>query len=179
MNELERCLTQLDELAKTWDQTLAASKDDSAPPELVDRIETVIAEIRQAHAAADKQRALTLTIQSRVGVQDSRVADALTSIDQARKNALGRILLRDSPPIWSSAGGSPQNFQKESLNSFSRQWTALRAYAERQSMRFGLGIVTLFVLTGMLLWMRRHVRALPAEETTLSRAAALFEMPFS
>ena len=65
VNELERYLAQLDELAKTWDQTLAASKDDSAPPELVNRIESVIAEIRQAHETADEQRALALTIQSR------------------------------------------------------------------------------------------------------------------
>ncbi len=179
VNELERYLAQLDELAKTWDQTLAASKDDSAPPELVNRIESVIAEIRQAHEAADKQRALALTIQSRVGVQDSRVAEALTSIDQARKNALSRIFLRDSPPIWSSAAGSAQNFQKESLNSFYRQWTALRAYAERQTMRFALGIVVLSLLTGMLFWMRQQVRTLPAEETALSRAAPVFEMPFT
>jgi len=179
VNELERYLAQLDELAKTWDQTLAASKDDSAPPELVNRIESVIAEIRQAHEAADKQRALALTIQSRVGVQDSRVAEALTSIDQARKNALSRIFLRDSPAIWSSAAGSAQNFQKESLNSFYRQWTALRAYAERQTMRFALGIVVLSLLTGMLFWMRQQVRTLPAEETALSRAAPVFEMPFT
>ena len=88
VNELERYLAQLDELVKTWDQTLAASKDDSAPPELVNRIESVIAEIRQAHEAADKQRALALTIQSRVGVQDSRVAEALTSVDTGAQKCL-------------------------------------------------------------------------------------------
>ena len=46
-------------------------------------------------------------------------------------------------------------------------------------MRFALGIVVLSLLTGMFFWMRRQMRALPAEETALSRAAPVFEMPFT
>ncbi|MGH7876022.1 MAG: mechanosensitive ion channel domain-containing protein [Candidatus Binatia bacterium] len=179
VNELEHSLARLDELAETWDQTLAASKDNNAPPELLARIETVTAELRQAREVADKQRALALTMQSRVAVQDSRITDAFTSIEQARKNALSRILLQDSPPIWSPAIRSSQNLQKESWSSFSRQWTTLRAYAERQIMRFALGIVTFFVLTGILFWVRQRARKLPAEETALSAAAAVFAMPFT
>jgi hypothetical protein len=41
VNELEHSLARIDELAKTWDETLAASKDNSAPAELVARVETV------------------------------------------------------------------------------------------------------------------------------------------
>ena len=45
-------------------------------------------------------------------------------------------------------------------------------------MRFAFGVVTFFVLAGLLVSMRRRVRNLPAEETTPSRAAAVLKMPF-
>ena len=179
INELQRYLAQLDDLVKTWDQTLAAAKDANAPPEVVSRTETVIVDIRQAREAADKQRGHALTMQSRVGVQDSRIATVLSSIGQARENALSRVFLRDSPPIWNPAVRSAQNLQEESWSSFSRQGAALSAYAERQTMRFALGIVIISVLTGALFWTRRRMRALPAEETDLSRATAVFEIPFA
>ena len=178
-NELEHSLARIDELAKTWGQTLAAAKDNSAPPELLVRIQTVTTELRRARDLVDKQRALGLTMQSRVAVQDSRITDALIRIEQARKNTLSRILLQDSPPIWSPAIRSSQNLQNESWSSFSRQWTTLRAYAERQSMRFAFAVVTFFVLAGLLVLMRQRVRKLPAEKTVPSRAGAVFEMPFT
>jgi hypothetical protein len=98
INELERHVAQLDELGKTWDQTFAAAKDSNVPQEVLGRIEAVIAEIRKAHEAVEQQRARALTLQNRVGVQDSRIADALLSIGQTRENLLHRLFLQDSSP---------------------------------------------------------------------------------
>ena len=88
INELERHVAQLDELGKTWDQTFAAAKDSNVPQEVLGRIEAVMAEIRKAHEAVEQQRARALTLQNRVGVQDSRIADALLSIGQAREKPI-------------------------------------------------------------------------------------------
>ncbi len=178
VHEHERYIEQLDGLARTWEQTLAAAKVSSVPPEVRDRLENVIREIRQTRQAVDKQRALALTLQARVGTQDARTANALLSIDQARESALDRLFLEDSAPIWNLAAGArnAQDLTDESLNSFARQWAALRAYADRQAMRFVLGIAVFSVLAGCLYWTRRHARGLPDGE---SGASPVFEMPIA
>ena len=100
-------------------------------------------------------------------MQDSRVANALTSIDQAREIALHRLFLRESTPIWNLAIRSREarDLTNESLNSFARQWDALGTYADRQAMRFVLGIAVFSVLAACLYWTRRGARRLPASET--------------
>jgi hypothetical protein len=143
--QLERYIAQLDDLAKTWNQTFSAAKEATAPPEVLGRIESVNSDIGQAREALEKQRARALTMQTRVGVQDSRAANVLTSIDQAREGALDRLLLPDNAPIWAPSSRPPsrQDLQQESLSSFSRQWDTLRTYADTQAMRFVLGIAIL------------------------------------
>jgi small-conductance mechanosensitive channel len=177
--ELERHIARLDDFAKTWGQTLAAAKDGSVPPEVLSGIASVIAEIRQAREAVDKQRARALTLQSRVGAQDSRIADALMSVDRSREKALDRLFLRDSAPLWSAALTSPveQPLQQEILHSFSRQGAALRAYVERQGMRFVLAGLIFLALAAALFWVRRRARELPADEAAFARAARGIEMP--
>jgi len=146
MYELERYMAHLNDLAKSWDQTFAMAKQSSAPPEVLGRIENITSDIRQAREAVEKQRSRALTMQTRVGVQDSRVANVLTSIDHAREGALDRLFLPDNPPIWTPSMRSPsaEDLQRESLSSFSRQWDALRTYADKQAVRFVLGIAVSF-----------------------------------
>jgi len=99
---LEREITELDELRNTWEQTLAAAQDSNTPPEVLRQIEAVITQIKQAREAIDKQRARVLTTQSRVALQDARIADALTSIRQALEDVFNRLFVKDSPAIWSA-----------------------------------------------------------------------------
>lgn len=180
VHELERYIAQLNNLAKTWDQTFAAAKQSGVPPELLGGIENVTREIRQARAAVETLRARALTMQARVGAQDSRVAGALTSIDQARESALQRLLLRDSAPIWNLAGrAGAADLQQELLSSLSTQWAALRAYVDRNAVRFVLGIVIFGVLTAGFYWTRRRTLGLPADETKPSLAVSVFETPIA
>jgi hypothetical protein len=164
-------------LAKTWSQTLAAAKDAHAPRELLSRTESVLSEIGQVREAVEQQRARALTMQSRIGVQDSRIADMLRSLGQSRENILRHLLLRDSPPIWSPKIRSAPDLQEESSNSFSRQWDALGTYAQRQTLRFALGIAVVALLAAALFWIRRGLRAMPNKETEVGHAAPVFEMP--
>src|SRR5262249_56105638 len=88
---IERQIAVVDELEKTWEQTLSAAKSSNAPPEVLRQIDAVITQIKQARETIDKQRARVLTMQSRVALQDARIADALTSIQQGREDVLKRL----------------------------------------------------------------------------------------
>lgn len=179
--EFEHYMAQLDDLAKTWDQTFAAAKQSSAPPELLGSIENVNGDIRQAREAVEKQRARALTMQARVGVQDSRVANVLTSIDKAREGALDRLFLPDNAPIWTPSMRSPsvQDLHRESLSSFSRQLDALRTYAGKQAMRFVLGVAVFISIAAVLSWARRRVRRFSYGNAGLSTTSPALEMPIA
>jgi potassium-dependent mechanosensitive channel len=178
---LEREIAQLDELQKTWEQTLDTAKDSNTPPEVLRRIDAVITQIRQAREAIEKQRARVLTMQSRVAAQDTRITDALTLIRQAREDVFNRLFLKDSPPIWSTLllSRSPQEVLDETRTSVSTQWAALQEYAQRQTVRFLVHTLIFIALTIALYWARRRVRSRLGEDTDSAGTALVFEMPIA
>jgi potassium-dependent mechanosensitive channel len=175
---IERQIAVVDELEKTWEQTLNAAKSSNAPPEVLRRIEAVITQIKQARETIDKQRARVLTMQSRVAVQDARIADALTSIRQGREDVLKRLFVRDGPAIWSAElrSSATQDVLEETSSSLFTQWAALSFYVERQPIRFFLHAAIFIGLAAGLYWTRRqmHPEAKDEAGTTL-----VFEMPIA
>src|SRR6266536_2652002 len=178
---LEHQIAELDELEKTWEQTLDAAKSSNAPPEVLRRIEAVIAQIGQVREAVKKQRARVLTLQNRVAGQEARTADALTLIRQAREDVLNRLLVKDSPAIWSTEVRShaPQDVLEETWTSLSTQWATLSVYVERQPIRFFLHVAIFISLAAGLYWTRRRVRHRMAEETDSAGTSFVFEMPIA
>jgi hypothetical protein len=181
INDLERYVAQIDQLGKIWDETLASAKESNTPPEILERIQNVINELRQGRATVDKQRSRSLTTQNRVGVQDARIAGVLRTIGQAREHVLDRLFLRDGAPLWNRAlfSRSAQELQEESLSSFSTQWTALSSYAERQAIRLALGVAVFIGLAAVFYWTRRRLRRLSAENNNHILKTSMFETPMA
>ena len=181
INDLERYVAQIDQLGKTWDETLASAKESNTPPEILERIQNVVNELRQGRATVDKQRSRSLTTQNRVGVQDARIAGVLRTIGQAREHVLDRLFLRDGAPLWNRAlfSRSAQELQEESLSSFSTQWTALSSYAERQAIRLALGVAVFIGLAAVFYWTRRRLRRLSAENNNHILKTSMFETPMA
>lgn len=137
---IEREIVVVDGLGKTWNETRETVKKAGAPPEVLRRIEAVVAQIQQSRKAIEELRARVLTLQSRVAVQDARIADILTSIKQAREDVLNRLFVKDSPAIWNAELRSHtlQDVLEETQRSLSMQWAELSIYVERQPIRFFL-----------------------------------------
>ena len=139
-HELDRQIGQIDDLAKTWEQTFTAASQSSAPTEVLGRLKSLIEEIRQARAAVQGQRARALSLQSRVSVQDGRVTNVLDSIEQARESILSGLLFRDSSPMWNvgSHSSSADTLRQDSMSSFARQSEALTTYTVGHVASFSL-----------------------------------------
>ena len=60
---------------------------------------------------------------------------------------------------------APQDVLEETRSSLSTQWTALRGYAERQTLRFLVHAMIFIALTIALSWARRRVRSRVEEDT--------------
>ena len=181
VEDLERYLAQIDQFTRVWNATLAAAKEESAPLEILERIDTVMRELQRGRAAVERERSRTLLIQSRVGVQDARVAEMLRALRRAVEHVLDRLFVRDGVPLWSGAIFSPgaQELQEEGLNSFSTQWTAFATYGERNPARLALGIAVFLALAGAFYWARRRARRLVDEQHPVVPRASIFETPIA
>ena len=177
---LEREIGELARRAETWEQTLAlAQGEGGTPPEVLQRIEAVVAATRQTRAAVERRRAQALALQNRVVGQGARVTEALASISQARELAVNRLFVRDSPPVWSGEvrARAGQDLLAEGRNSFGEQLTAVGAYAGRHRGRFLLHAVLIGLLVAALYWVRRRVKPWVGEEPSVRHAALVFERP--
>ncbi len=152
-----------------------------APPEILQRIETTIAAIRQTREQVEKRRAQVLSLQSRVAEQNARVTQAQGSVRQVRDEVVNRLFVKDSPPVWSAEVRSraSRHLLQDSQNSFSTQWAALNAYARRQWGSFVLHAVVLLLMVVALYWARRRVQPWVEEEPSLKRVARVFDIPIA
>jgi potassium efflux system protein len=177
--ELTREVARLDQFGKTWEQTLKLAQGSRAPPEVIQRVQDVIAAISQTHEEAERLLAQVLTLQSRVAEQETRVSAARASLQHAHSEIVDNLLLQDSPPIWTAAVSSSegQNLVGASYNSFRRQLTALRAYAKRYTVSFAVHAGIIVLLFGILYWTRPRVKRWIQEESSFERLAPIFDVP--
>jgi hypothetical protein len=116
-------------------------------------------------------------MQSRVALQDARIADALTSIREGREDVLKRLFVRDGTAISSAElrSGATQDVLEETSSSLFTQWAALSSYVERQPIRFFLHAAIFIGLAAGLYWTRRQLHPEPKEAGT----TLVFEMPIA
>ena len=186
VQRIEESIGQIDALAKMWSETLVAAEASKAPPEVLQRIETVMAAIRQTRANAENQRARALTVQNRVAAQDARVGDALMLIAKGRQDVLNRLFVKDSNPIWNTRSGpeGAAQFIDDAQASIFRQWQTLRVYIDRATVRIVLHVILLAAMVAGFYWIRRirpvNQSVSSTEYTVVSHApvAAAFVLSF-
>ena len=109
---LDREMSRLTQLDQTWVITLARAESTQTapaqgdqkettttvtPPEILQRMQSVIVAIKQAREAIQKRRTQILTLQNRVAEQETRIAQALASVGQVRDETISRLFVKDSP----------------------------------------------------------------------------------
>jgi potassium-dependent mechanosensitive channel len=175
--ELDNVVARLDQLGKTWEQTLTLAHSSEAPPGVLQRVEDLIAAIGQTHEDAEKQLAYVLTLQSGVAEQERRVDAARHALEQARKGIVDRLFVQDGPPIWSVNGG--KSLVGASVTSIMRQLAAVRAYTKRHTVAFVVHGILIVFLLGFLYWERPRVNRWSAEEPGFGRVAPIFDVPIA
>lgn len=191
---LDREITRLRQLDQIWSTTLGRAEgvqtpstqsdfDETAravtPPEILQRMQSVVAAIEHTRAATEKRRGEILTLQNNVAEQDARIAGGLSSVALAREETIDRLFVKDSHPIWSAAlwVRPGQHILQDSQNSFASQWHSLNEYAARQLPRFALHAMTFMVLIVALYWARRRVQPWIVAEPSLEGVSRVFNVP--
>ena len=191
---LDREITRLKQLEETWLKSLAQLEGTMtspgqadlaetstavAPPEILQRMQSVLAAIRQTRDAVERRRAQILTLQNRVAEQDTRIAEAIASVRQVRDETINRLFVKDSPSIWSAEVWSRagQNLLYDSQNSITTQWNTLVSYARQQRAGFVAHALILVSFVAALYWARRRVEPWVMAEPSLVGVARVFNLP--
>jgi potassium-dependent mechanosensitive channel len=180
LSRLEGEIAELDELNKVWRETLETAKVANVPPEVLGRIQAVLAEIEKARKEIEGYRARALSLQNRVAVQDARIADALALIAEIRENALDRLFTPDSAPIWNIdlLSQTTEELRTKSSDSVATQWHAVSAYAARQMPSFLVHAGIFIGIAAGFLWLRRRIQP-RLEDTGIGCSAIVCETPIA
>jgi len=173
-------LTRLADEQQTWTQTQDAARAARAPESILQQIAEVLAAIESAQKGLLVQRATVLDLQSRIAQGVSRCQTALAQIDEAQKQALQGLLVRDHPPLWSGKlwGAWPEGFRLVRDNA-AGWWLGITLSLGHRAEGVVPMVVLFLVLAVLLRAARGGAREEAAAEEASSFGAAVFDRPFS
>ena len=182
----EDSLKRLDELQKIWAQTAEATRNDKGLRELRERIEALNAAAQKTRGVVQKRRAEMGGLLTKAGEQERQANDLRERIDQARPQAVARLFVSESVPLWavpiwseSVRMGAGFNLAHETRTAWATQWEALSSYTKAHLTPFLIHTLLFGALLAALYWSRRRMRAWADDEPRLKRAAQVFEGPIA
>jgi potassium efflux system protein len=178
--QLQQALDRLADLEKTWKQTLEAAQASKAPGPIIQEIKTVLTAVGGAQTPLQAQRTSLIDLQSSVAQQTGLCGTVLGEIAQAEGKAVGGLLTRGSPPLWSPAlwamvlAEGPARVRQIAVD----RWTEIEQYVADPLKGMAL-LVGLFVVLALLWWAaRRQVHRWQAAGEG-SPATGVFDHPYA
>lgn len=177
--QLDRHLARFDQLTNAWNATRIAAAAAAAPPEVMERVRDVIAEVGKARRALLARRADVLALQGKSAELETRAAEARRSLADANEQATARLLYRDSLPLWSAELNSSAANEAAQYDdaTFAGQVETVRQYAGLHRQNILLHAALFIGLTVLLIAVRRRVKKLCETDADLRRAWKVFKMP--
>lgn len=99
-SDLESQIRVLDDQWVQWQATLDQIHDPVGIEAVLDRIRHQLDAIRSTRSQAQEQLNLVLTLQNQVSQLDQQISDVLSKLVDAQARLRGRLLQKDSPPLW-------------------------------------------------------------------------------
>ncbi len=178
---LDKELARAPDWTSTWSQTLAQAQASEAPPELIQRIKTLLAAIETTAEALRKKQASLLALQSRVAEQAQRATGALRAVKAAQDAAVERLLEQDSAPIWSPEvrAAATADLVEHTQASFGTQFVQLRAYFAREGTRLFYLALIYCALAFVLFKIKRQAARWTDQDPALERSNRVLQLPFA
>jgi potassium efflux system protein len=179
LGALDATGTQLDQMTKKWQATLAAAKSPGTPADVSRQINDILGSIGQTTKAVAALKGRLLSAQFRVAAQDGRITEGMGTIKKAQDRELVQLFVRDSPPIWSLTSVAPEPVASANPNSLATQVTALRAFVAE---KFSTLLIHLVIFIGLalgLFFVRRKVEVRSKDDASVEQAAEIFKAPLA
>src|SRR3989442_1361663 len=92
---------RVDGVVDRWRRAGDDAREGKAPAAVTERVDSVLAALDGARWRLEAERDAILALQGRVAALLAQAEDALAALERWRRTAVGDLLVRDSPPIWS------------------------------------------------------------------------------
>jgi small-conductance mechanosensitive channel len=177
--DLRESLDRLTRIKETWVLTREAAQAGQAPAQILQQVETVLAAIEAERTPLAAQQDNVLDLQASIAGELARCDDALSQVSRAQHAAVTGILVRESPPIWSTdlrihAQTTLPKRVHETAGDF---LTDLRLYAGDPSMGMPLHAALLLALVLAFTAGRRKRRGWLSTGEGVSARIKVFERP--
>ncbi len=180
--ELEQRLVQLAQARRVWQVTEEQARADEIPRGVAERIAAVLERNDAVRKRVQGAREALFTLQDRVSRYQARAGEQREALKQAKAMAVGGLLVRDAPPLWSEAArasGRQAPLAKGIADNLTAGYANAAEYVRGNQGRLALLPAIVVVLLAGLWFARRRLRLRMDDEPGLAAAAWLFERPLA
>jgi potassium-dependent mechanosensitive channel len=160
----------------TWDQTHETEGIEA----VVDRIRHELEAIRTVRSQAQEQLNLVLTLQNQVSQQDQQISAVIARIDASQERLRGRLIERDSHPLWEAREARKLDQPMATLirRSANREFTSAGDFLRAKSGRVVV-VVVLYVLGLLAAFHLKRYSSGGSRPGVPAEASGIFARPFS
>jgi potassium-dependent mechanosensitive channel len=177
-----RRTADLDTLAKlheSWARALDLAQKADAPAPVLERARSTLAAIDAVRPGIEQRRARVLVLQDSVSRALETCDDARASIDDARRQAIERIFVRQQPPVWriGLAALAPPRGGLGLGGDLATKIEDLRIYTRAYSLELVLSVLIVLAFVLLLRRGRSRMESSGGLAGGLSRASSVVETP--
>jgi small-conductance mechanosensitive channel len=178
---LEDLVGELSRRRELWRRTQDEARASGAPAPVLDRVQETLAAIYATQKSVDKRRAEILAMQDKLTRELALVDDAVSRLNAYRQTTVGKILVRDSHPLWAMdfSGRSRVRILSHVANDLRSDARDFRDYVANNGPRIALQLLLLLVLIALFRGGRTRARRIVEREPTLEPATRVFQLPYS
>src|SRR5262245_57989963 len=174
-------LETLAKLRESWARALYLTQKADAPAPVLERARSTLAAIDAVRPAIEQRHARVLVLQDSVSRALQTCDDARARIDDARRQAIERVFVRQQPPVWriDLASLDPRRGGPDLTGDLALKIDSVRIYAQAYWLRLVLS--ALIVLACMIALRRGRVQPDgPARSAGApDRAPSTFHTPYA
>ncbi len=153
-------LATLDRLQGLWRWTLEHAREVGAPEPVLGRVQATLAAIDATREQVEARNGRVLLLQDAVSRATQACDDAIARIADAHRDAVGHILVRNLPPVWSRAQpGTALDAGAGRRAPPSSAYATILASAKIYVQTYRAGFALTLVIAALLMWSLHRVRA--------------------
>lgn len=193
VTDLDKIVEELRVMKALWQRSLGAltaspatnvnaeaEPTERVPEGLLQRVRDTIGAIETTQKASEDRRSELLTLQSRVGDFDVRIAGAQSAIKDRRTILLSTLFAREEPAIWGlRSDAQAGSISSQIADTMTERTIAFRDYAAANSERFILHAVVLLIFIAAFTWVRGRISAFAEQDSKVQKASNIFRHPIA
>ena len=153
------------------------SGESAVPKETLSLVQAVIDAAAAAQKRVQASQKNILDLQNLIGALLARANAGQDAVNQAVNQAVKALLVRDSPPLWSTDALTRPDLPGRWRAARAEQTAQVRDFLDQHDSVFGVHLLVFLALIVVFTYLRRLIHRWTEDEPHLKRAAPIFDVP--